>query len=302
MASRDEDPLLLPAKSTRSPKTHKTLKGFLYASCLLAAGFVFGLIAKGNNDTTITSKSVPFAEESPSAKNDSDEPPYEFIERDADVPLITIEKPMFDLDEVLHWEQDHPNHDINAERISQVEAEEEEVLTMLHETEHEEYEEDDDKEYPVLSYDLRSLMEEDHMENHGMHMPLACNANLTSQTCASLSTLSVTPGETTVIPCGQCFEVDVHDGSTWELPDGLRVEGKIFIPSSANFILHTTFVFVLGLLKIDPPMSGNQVKISLYGEEEVTYTASMAEMECHMGCNMSSKVIAVLGKLGRLVL
>jgi hypothetical protein len=253
------------------------------------------LIVKGNNDTTIASKYLPLAEESPSSNYDFDEPPYEFIELDADVPLITIENPMFNLDEVLHWEQDHPNHDINAERISQVEAEEEKVLKMLHDTEHEE---DDDEEYPVLSYDLRSLM-----EDHAMHMPLACNVNLTAQACASLSTLSVTsPGETAVIPCGRCFEVDIQDGSTWELPDGLRVEGKLFIPSSANFILNTTFVFVLGLLKIDPPMSGNQVKISLYGEEQVTHTASMAGMECHMGCNMGSKVIAVLGKLGRVVL
>ncbi len=43
----------------------------------------------------------------------------------------------------------------------------------------------------------------------------------------------------------------------------------------------------------------HQIKISLYGEAEVTYTVDMPGMKCDdMGCNiMGSKVIAVLGKL-----
>ena len=60
-------------------------------------------------------------------------------------------------------------------------------------------------------------------------------------------------------------------------------------------VLRTKFVFVLGILKINPPSSGSSVKLSLYQDGEVSYTASNSSALCGEGCNLGSKVIAVLG-------
>lgn len=80
------------------------------------------------------------------------------------------------------------------------------------------------------------------------------------------------------------------------LPDGLKIEGKLFIPSTANLIVRTSYVFVLGFLDIDVPDLGNQVKFSLFGDEPVTFTADSIMAKCGGdGCDMGSKVIAVLG-------
>jgi hypothetical protein len=282
-----------PSSSRHQEKKSRSMMFIVPVSflVLLALGFVSSKMIF--NKGAIEDTTMPREGSRSDQHNAFDEPSAYALFDTTDLPPITADtEPTFDVDEILRWEQGHPTQDIHAERMSQIDIEEQDVLKMLSETGDEDEEDHD----PVLSYDLRNLMGSHHEQ---MHMPLACNANLASQPCTSISSFSITPNETVVIPCGECFEVNIEDGSTWELPDGLRVEGKLFIPNTSSFTLRTTFVFVLGLLKIDPPSDGNQVTISLYGEAEVTYTADMPGMKCDdTGCNMGSKVIAVLGKLG----
>ena len=138
------------------------------------------------------------------------------------------------------------------------------------------------------------------MTHDGMHMPLMCNANLTSATCSSFSALLSTVDvslETLTIPCGECYEVDITDSSQLVLEHGLRIEGKLYFPSSASVTIRTKFVWVLGLLKMDTPDITNQVKFSLFGDELQTFVSS-GDGHCSSmsgGCNMGSKVIAVHG-------
>jgi hypothetical protein len=224
---------------------------------------------------------------------------------DEDLPyedeVFQEDEEYLDEDEMLGWEENHRPADLQA--VDDVE----ELLTMIDEEEDEAEENYDvDGNYTdfwgnsslgnvtELSYDERRLMGS--MHDMSMHMPLSCNANLTTQPCDKLTSWPDADGQTFVVPCGECFEVDIQDGSTWELPHGLRIEGKLYIPANTNFILRTTFVFVLGLLKIDPPNTGNKVKFQLYGKDEVTYYANMSGMKCDTGCNMGSKAIAVLGE------
>ena len=128
------------------------------------------------------------------------------------------------------------------------------------------------------------------MDEEVFHVPLACNVNLASALCKPLSDLA---GD--VIPCGECYTVDTTNGSVLDYPNGLRIEGKLYFPETANVVIKAKYVFVLGLLKIVPPASGNLVKFHLYQEEDVTFTESDPMAECAGGCNLGSKVIAVLG-------
>lgn len=132
----------------------------------------------------------------------------------------------------------------------------------------------------------------DLMTEHSLHQPIPGNENIDSAPCAPLSQL-----QGNVIPVGECYKVDTQDGSILEYAQGLTIKGKLFFPSSANVVIRAKFVFVLGVLKIDPPSAGNQVKFSLYQEDEVYFKADMEDDPCGSGegCNMGSKVIAVLG-------
>jgi hypothetical protein len=143
-----------------------------------------------------------------------------------------------------------------------------------------------------LEYELdRSGARRGLMMDHGLHEPLDCNANLTSAICLPLSQL----GGNNIVACGECYEVDTTDGSVIEYAGGLTIKGKLTFPATANVTIRAKYVFVLGVLKIVPPAAGNQVKFSMYQEEEVTYTAPSMDDECGMGCGLGSKVIAVLG-------
>jgi len=126
------------------------------------------------------------------------------------------------------------------------------------------------------------------------HRSLSCNDNIEVQSCANnkLSDLldnANVGSDTLVIPCGVCIEVDTTDGSILELPEGLRIDGKLYFPSSSNIVIRTTFIFVMGVLKIDTPTASNQVKFSLYGEDEVYIVPG------DDSSNVGSKVIAVHG-------
>jgi hypothetical protein len=154
-------------------------------------------------------------------------------------------------------------------------------------------EEEDDADDTPLVYE-RNLMED---PGHDMHMPLACNADLETQTCSSFASAlaAATAGETLVVPCGECYEMDITDGSEVDLVNGLRIEGKLYFPRTASLTLKTKFIWVVGKLKMDTPDVDNQVTFKMYGDELQTFTANMETMHCGHGCNMGSKVIAVLG-------
>lgn len=149
----------------------------------------------------------------------------------------------------------------------------------------------------ILDYDRK-------LSNDDYHTPLACNEGIEDRSCAASfrSLIDDSLNEQNgllVIPCGECFILDYEDGSQITLPDGLSIEGKLYIPSTASFTLRTKFVWVAGILEIETPDDGKQVKFSLYGDELQTYTAINPESTlCSGGCNMGSKVIAVVG--GRL--
>jgi hypothetical protein len=150
-----------------------------------------------------------------------------------------------------------------------------------------------------------------HLHNVGeFNRPIECNDDMLSDlynglSCCdtTLSSVILSPpnGEEVLIPCGSCVIVDMDSQDTIELPDGLRIEGMLYFPPSANVSIRTTHVFVVGTLKIDTPYSGNQVKFSLYGEDDAVYTntagySSLAQ--CPSSCNFGPKAIAVIG--GRL--
>ncbi|CAB9513184.1 G8 domain-containing protein DDB [Seminavis robusta] len=123
---------------------------------------------------------------------------------------------------------------------------------------------------------------------------LACNADLENKPCTPLSNSLSADG---IIPCGTCYEVDATGGEVLDFPNGLVVKGKLFFPSSSNVTIRSKFIFVRGILKIVPPSSGNQIKFSLYQEEQVSFVNEDSTGVCGSGngCSLGSKVIAVVG-------
>ncbi len=136
-----------------------------------------------------------------------------------------------------------------------------------------------------------------------MFQPLTCNDMVDKVQCdttfssliaSSAARLPVT------IPCGACVIVDQQAGQYLTLEFGLRVEGKLYFPPSASLTIRTTFVLVLGVLKMDVPAPGKYVKISLFGEDDIYFmpTAQNSAACSSPGCKIGKKVIAVAG--GRL--
>ena len=126
--------------------------------------------------------------------------------------------------------------------------------------------------------------------------PLSCNDGVDFDALACTALSSLLPSTSTLeVGCGTCVTVDITDGSTVELPNGLRVSGMLHFGPTANVVIRTTSVLVEGILKIETPASGNQVKFMMYGQESVTYTSREAGSRCESGCNLGSKPIAVVG-------
>lgn len=175
----------------------------------------------------------------------------------------------------------------------------------------------------------RKLVDENNVFNHGdqFHKSIACNDDdlldePEQDVCTKNSFRNLVETndssileEVLVVPECECYIVDYTDGEVIELPSGLSINGKLYFPRDANVTLRTTFVWVKGILKIDNPDVGKKVTFSLYGDEEHTYKSF--NHDCPLcktssdnsqdpvdggdgggGCNMGSKVIAVVG--GRL--
>ena len=104
-------------------------------------------------------------------------------------------------------------------------------------------------EVDVVDYDRKLSSNDD------FHKPLACNEGIEDRSCTASfrSLIDESLDEQNgllVIPCGECFVVDYEDGSQIILPDGLSIEGKLYIPSTASFTLRTKFVWVAGVLEV----------------------------------------------------
>eukprot|EP00526_Cylindrotheca_closterium_P003088 CAMPEP_0113602820 /NCGR_PEP_ID=MMETSP0017_2-20120614/955_1 /TAXON_ID=2856 /ORGANISM="Cylindrotheca closterium" /LENGTH=1570 /DNA_ID=CAMNT_0000511183 /DNA_START=2723 /DNA_END=7435 /DNA_ORIENTATION=+ /assembly_acc=CAM_ASM_000147 len=152
----------------------------------------------------------------------------------------------------------------------------------------------------TLEYDRRKL------GNCNLHGSLPCNEDLESAPCSSFSSLVSSVASTTeqlVIPCGECFEVDITDGSVLDRAGGILLEGKLYFPPTSNVTIRTKFIWVVGLLKMDTPNEGNKVTFKMYGDELQVYENAIRNETCGVDseggtCTMGSKVIAVMG--GRL--
>jgi len=132
--------------------------------------------------------------------------------------------------------------------------------------------------------------------------PLPCNEGVSFDcTTTPLSSLSVPASGPLVIECGTCVYVDITDGQQFNLDNGLRIEGKLYFPPEASVTISTIYVMVLGILKMDNPLVGNQVKFHLKGEVDQYFVASDKQdpartSKCMgIGCKIGKKAIAVVG-------
>jgi hypothetical protein len=101
---------------------------------------------------------------------------------------------------------------------------------------------------------MDSLDYERKLGSKNFHTPLACNEGVEHQACTtSFRTLieNSNENEVLVIPCGECIVVDYDDGSERTLPNGLSIEGKLYIPSTAFITFRTKFVWVAGILEVN---------------------------------------------------
>ena len=298
----------------------KTLfKTCLQAGCIFSLGLLAGRGLDNNNNAATNNDDISsMMEDLPGYNGSGDEEllkPYDNDKLSMDVDYIMDET--LDVAPIIDWEmiEEEENQAILQEEEEKPELynpefmEEEEMITVEEESlvpqaydyasTDPEYsdgsEEEDDADDTPLIYERNLNIMEGH--GHDMHMPLACNADLESQTCSSFASAlaAATAGETLVVPCGECYEMDITDGSEVDLVNGLRIEGKLYFPSTASLTLKTKFIWVVGKLKMVTPDVDNKVTFKMYGDELQTFTANMETMHCGHGCNMGSKVIAVHG-------
>jgi hypothetical protein len=163
--------------------------------------------------------------------------------------------------------------------------------------------------------------------SHKYFGPLACNAALqfatTSEVCSeSFAGFLADANHPTdaqgraLIPCGVCLKWDMPAGSTTDVPEGLHVEGMLYIPSLAYSgvedqptLLTTTSIFVEGIWQMDPPSYQTDseqtklFKVEMYGTADpqnmTPSSHSRVVDHCEVGgCDFGKKTIAVVG--GRL--
>lgn len=153
----------------------------------------------------------------------------------------------------------------------------------------------------------RSLMEMD------MYGPLMCNTGaspaITSDEClANATPLSSlinnavsSSAANVVVPCGSCVTVDYTDSSTVTLPgDGsLHIKGRLHFPPTSSVTLNATAIFVEGHLDIPKINEENEVKITLYGQDEWTYYPHMmctyGDVNCMHKKSVGKKPVVVAG-------
>ena len=133
-------------------------------------------------------------------------------------------------------------------------------------------------------------------------VPLACNSNMPAS-CNDWSYAMAnytSPDYVTTIPCGQCVDVDVTDGSTVSL-NGLDVVGELYFYDTARITIETPYIYVQGKLSIDQeagPVTGTpNVKFTMTGDSTNKFVpAEENSSQCPTGgCDVGQKAIIVAG-------
>ena len=261
---------------------------FAFASLetyVISAGGVRGI----TQDEDFSIVGGPIVEEIVNKKSISFHP-----ERSANVTPETVNK-----DFVHYLDEDHQSYDPLEEMIDNYSPSDEDFMLpgeeMVRETMPSESEERNKNR--ILQEEFEYLY------------PLPCNEEAEFDcTTTSLSSLPVpTDGSPLVIECGTCVHVDIFDGELLDLPNGLRIEGKLYFPIEASLTISTIYVMVLGILKIDYPQVGNEVKFHLYNEivngvaVDQYFIADPNKQDPNTsrclgnGCKIGKKAIAVVG-------
>ena len=153
------------------------------------------------------------------------------------------------------------------------------------------------------------------MDHAHMHYAEShCNHMLSMATCTDWSTYfnGTDLSSEIMIPCGECVTLDASPtqslfSSTLQLGEGLNIVGKLVIPNDANINIVTKYIFVQGELVMPAPApssstgissidSGNKVKITLYGTDELVFKADNSTDNAHLdGEAVSAKAFVVAG-------
>lgn len=109
------------------------------------------------------------------------------------------------------------------------------------------------------------------------------------------------------IPCGECVMLDASPGqplagSVLNFAEGLNIVGKLIIPSDADVHIYTRYVYVQGEFEVPEPaagtpvVNGNEIRFTLYGTDELTFTASTMSDNHHLGSkDVGAKAFVIAG-------
>lgn len=136
-----------------------------------------------------------------------------------------------------------------------------------------------------------------------------CNDALAEATCVdwSLYFSDEDLASEVEIPCGECVRLDASPGqhlagSVLNFAEGLNIVGKLIIPSDADVHLKTKYVYVQGELEVPEPavgtpiVNGSEIRFTLYGTDDLTFTASMMSENHHLGAkDVGAKAFVIAG-------
>jgi hypothetical protein len=138
---------------------------------------------------------------------------------------------------------------------------------------------------------------------------LDCNSGLEEpQAClpwTSAFSNATSHSEEVLIPCGQCYEMDLSD-VTLDLTGGLDIQGKLVFPDGYKLTLKAPFIRIQGELHMTStkiPNGQEDVKFVLTGTNEnlTKFTPAGNNVEaCNGQCSVGKKPIVVAG--GKLVI
>ena len=132
-------------------------------------------------------------------------------------------------------------------------------------------------------------------------LPLSCYD--ATATCTSFSAKAYDLTQVVIIPCDECVTFDLPDGQTYNLLNGLDIQGKLVFPKNKKATIYTPFVHVQGVLEItnDEKVSSEpSLSFVLTGTSDVFFTPHVENSASCAGgsCNTGKKSFVVAG--GRL--
>lgn len=248
-------------------KTSSLMRHLLIVSSAFAVGFLLG----GNTDEkkevlTATEIGEPLDMSTFPSESDlidgSERALFDLLSFDNDAEIIHPMSPIMG-DDGLLYDDDLVNLDDIIASLGSFENHTDddeflEIEDMIMEEEITEVPTDEEIEEPEAFADgIEEAVSLDYdrklMAGHDFHTPLPCNEGVEDQVCTSFRTLidSWNENDVLVIPCGECIEVDYDDGSEITFPNGMSIEGKLYIPSTASITFRTKFVWVAGILEVN---------------------------------------------------